>query len=91
MRHAFARSPQYGHFAIAVTLPDLRQGRSIEAEQAIEAAEAFMRGALDALPAELRSQSAIQHALAANLAAHDDFWARWLTETDQLPRPKRKR
>jgi hypothetical protein len=60
----------------------LRQARSAEAEQAIEAAEAFMRDDFDALPEGLRSREQIGTRLAALLPAHDPFWPRWVTETD---------
>jgi AAA domain, putative AbiEii toxin, Type IV TA system len=59
----------------------LAQGRSIEAERAIEAAEAFMRGDFDALPASLRTIDSIHRELSRVLAGHDDFWPRWLVET----------
>jgi len=63
----------------------LQQARSVEAEQAIEAAEALMRGDMDALPEGLRSKEAINKALKRVLAGHDDFWPRWLVETRQVP------
>jgi hypothetical protein len=59
----------------------LEQARSAEAEQAIEAAEAFMRGD-DRLPDGLRTQAEIHDRLRQLLAPHDPFWARWLTSTD---------
>ncbi|MFV8749913.1 AAA family ATPase [Nannocystaceae bacterium ST9] len=59
----------------------LTQGRSIEAERAIEAAEAFMRGDVASLPNSLRTIEAIQVELSRVLASHDDFWPRWLVET----------
>lgn len=59
----------------------LEQARSAEAEQAIEAAEAFMRGE-DDLPHGLTTQAAINDRLRQLLAPHDPFWARWLTTTD---------
>ncbi len=59
----------------------LNQARSVEAEQAIEAAEALMRGDLLKLPPRLDSQSAIHGALKRLLAPGDDFWPRWLIET----------
>ncbi|RRV42611.1 ATP-binding protein [Pseudomonas sp. o96-267] len=64
----------------------LRQARSVEAEQAIEAAEAWMRGEQAALPQKLHSQGAIHKELMRVLPGHDDFWPRWLVETRQLPR-----
>lgn len=57
----------------------LHQGRSREAERAIEAAEAFMRGA--PTPPELDTKEAIHTELVRVLAAHDDFWPRWLVNT----------
>ncbi|MBK5000475.1 ATP-binding protein [Pseudomonas sp. S31] len=64
----------------------LRQARSIEAESAIEAAEAWMRGEKAVLPPTLKSQAAIHRELERVLAGHDDFWPRWLVETKQVPR-----
>lgn len=59
----------------------LEQARSAEAEQAIEAAEAFMRGD-DDLPAGLSTRAEIDHRLRQLLPPHDPFWARWLTKTE---------
>ncbi|MEW6220050.1 MAG: ATP-binding protein [Thermodesulfobacteriota bacterium] len=56
----------------------LRQARSLEAEQAIEAAEAWMRGDRAALPATLSSKAAIHRELQRTLAGHDPFWPRWI-------------
>lgn len=59
----------------------LQQARSVEAEQAIEAAEAWMRGDKISLPENLRTQAAIDKELRRVLAGHDDFWPRWVVET----------
>jgi len=56
----------------------LRQGRSVEAERAIEAAEAWMRRDRQELPAGLRSRTEIQVELERVLAGHDPFWPRWI-------------
>jgi hypothetical protein len=56
----------------------LAQGRSLEAERAIEAAEAWMRGATSELPAELATAEAIDAELKRVLAGHDEFWPRWV-------------
>ena len=56
----------------------LEQGRSIEAERAIEAAEAWMRDAHDLLPEGLTTQEAIHAELMRVLAGHDPFWPRWI-------------
>jgi AAA domain, putative AbiEii toxin, Type IV TA system len=56
----------------------LQQARSVEAEQAIEAAEAFMRGNTDGLPKELNSNELIHEALLKSLPGHDEFWPRWV-------------
>ncbi|HRC57599.1 MAG TPA: AAA family ATPase [Kofleriaceae bacterium] len=56
----------------------LKQGRSFEAERAIEAAEAWMRGETTELPAELATQDQIHAELLRVLAGHDSFWPRWV-------------
>ena len=56
----------------------LRQGRSLEAEKAIEAAKAWMRKDQAALPEGLMSESAIHQELQRVLAGHDPFWPRWV-------------
>jgi hypothetical protein len=56
----------------------LKQGRSQEAERAIEAAEAFMRKDLKALPRNLNNRDLIEKELSATLADHDAFWPRWI-------------
>jgi hypothetical protein len=60
----------------------LSQGRSIEAERAINAANAFMRGETD-LPQGLRTQQEIHEELLRVLAGHDDFWPRWVVWAEQ--------
>jgi hypothetical protein len=57
----------------------LQQGRSRDAERAIEAAEAFMRG--DPTPPDLDTREKIHVELQRVLGGHDDFWPRWLVET----------
>lgn len=61
----------------------LRQARSREAERAIEAAEAFMRGEGDALPADLRTREEIHRELQRVLAGHDPFWPRWIVASEK--------
>lgn len=56
----------------------LKQARSREAERAIEAAEAFMRGEKAALPMDLRTRETIHGELQRVLAGHDPFWPRWI-------------
>lgn len=63
----------------------LEQARSVEAENAIEAAEAFMRGDKASLPADLQTQKAINLRLQSLLPAGDTFWPRWLVETKAIP------
>lgn len=60
----------------------LKQGRSIDAERAIEAAEAFMRGDLDALPEGLTTEEEIHEELVRVLAGHDPFWPRWIVSRE---------
>ena len=61
----------------------LEQARSMEAEQAIEAAEAFMRDEKP-LPPGLDSKKAIHAQLQKLLPAGDDFWPRWLIHTQAV-------
>ncbi len=56
----------------------LEQARSVPAEQAIEAAEAFMRGDLNALPDGLSTAEAIDAELRRVLPGDDAFWPRWI-------------
>jgi AAA domain, putative AbiEii toxin, Type IV TA system len=58
----------------------LDQARSSEAEKAIEAAEAFMRGDAKRLPPGLRTKASIQKALEKTLPGVDPFWPRWIVE-----------
>jgi hypothetical protein len=60
----------------------LAQGRSREAEKAIEAAEAFMRG--DVTPPDLNTRDKIHAELLRVLGGVDDFWPRWLVETGMV-------
>jgi len=61
----------------------LKQARSREAEQAIEAAEAYMRGDLKDLPKNLQECDAIHSELKRVLAGHDPFWPRWIVTTEK--------
>ena len=61
----------------------LQQARSKEAEEAIEAAEAYMREDADALPPDLRTREAIHQRLVDVLADHDPFWPRWVVHTEK--------
>lgn len=62
----------------------LRQARSVEAERAIEAAEAFMRqeaGAAQGAEA-LAERLEIHRELERVLAGHDPFWPRWVVSAE---------
>ena len=61
----------------------LQQARSLDAEQAIKAANAWMRGDLETLPENLKSAAAIDAALRRVLAGHDAFWPRWVIWVEQ--------
>jgi hypothetical protein len=61
----------------------LRQARSLEAEKAIEAAEAWMRGDAASLPPHLATQGAIHAELQRVLAGHDPFWPRWIVRSEK--------
>lgn len=56
----------------------LKQARSRDAETAIEAAEAFMRGDKQGLPDRLKTKDQIHKELQRVLAGHDPFWPRWI-------------
>ncbi|WP_420239453.1 AAA family ATPase [Telmatobacter bradus] len=58
----------------------LEQARSVEAEKAIEAADALMRGERP-IQAGLRSKTEIDKALRRLLPASDPFWPRWVIRT----------
>lgn len=63
----------------------LRQGRSVDAERAIEAAEASMRNDSDALRGldeNLRDKGDIHRELQRVLPGHDPFWPRWVVRTE---------
>ena len=56
----------------------LGQARSLEAERAIEAAEAFMHDSGSNNPEELRHRHQIDGELQRLLPGHDPFWPRWI-------------
>jgi hypothetical protein len=58
----------------------MKQARSKEAEVAIEAADQWMRGERNSLPAGLRSKQAINAELLRVLPGHDPFWPRWIVK-----------
>lgn len=62
----------------------LAQARSLEAERAIEAAEAWARGDQTALPSGLDTEAAIQRELERVLPSMDPFWPRWLVRTGRV-------
>ncbi len=61
----------------------LRQARSVEAERAIEAAQAYMRGDTLQCPENLREPEQIDLELQRVLAGHDPFWPRWIVWTER--------
>ncbi|MBF0323331.1 MAG: AAA family ATPase [Alphaproteobacteria bacterium] len=61
----------------------LEQARSVEAERAIKAAEAWMRGEKDSLPERLTTESAINDELIRVLPGGDHFWPRWVVWVDR--------
>lgn len=67
----------------------LDQARSLEAEQAIEAAEALMRGEKPKTP-ELKTKAAIHAQLQKLLPAGDPFWPRWLLASGALDNVNKK-
>jgi len=61
----------------------LEQARSVEAERAIESAEACMRGDSAALTADLSSREQIHQELLRVLPGHDPFWPRWIVWVEE--------
>jgi hypothetical protein len=61
----------------------LQQARSVEAEKAIEAAEAWMRGDTASLRAGLSTKEEIHAELQRVLAGHDPFWPRWIVRYEK--------
>ena len=61
----------------------LRQGRSVEAERAIDAAQAFMLGDAEHNPEHLREPDDIRRELERVLAGDDPFWPRWVVWTER--------
>ncbi len=60
----------------------LQQARSIEAEIAIEAAEAWMRNEKKGLPDNLSSAELIHNELVRVLPGSDHFWPRWIIKKE---------
>lgn len=66
----------------------LSQGRgSVPAEEAIEAAERYMRGEAAKNRPGLQHRDEIDARLKLLLGGLDSFWPRWLTRTGQVPNP----
>lgn len=61
----------------------LRQGRSVEAECAIDAAQALMLGDASQNPEHLRQTDQIHLELERALPGHDPFWPRWVVWTER--------
>lgn len=59
----------------------LEQARSVEAEQAIAAAQAYMLGE----PGFLLTEEEIHRELLRVIPGHDPFWPRWVVQTKRVP------
>lgn len=86
---AWAKQGDVRNWLVSETF-GLRQARSLDAEKAIEAAEAFMRDDVASLPAGLRTKAAIHAELVRVLAGHDPFWPRWIVAPPVEASRKRK-
>ena len=64
----------------------LRQGRSIESEEAIEAAQAYMRDDAGSILESPGERDRIHKELERVLAGHDPFWPRWVVWTEKMER-----
>lgn len=67
----------------------LKQARSVEAEDAIEAAEAWMRGDKVRLPERLSNEIEINKELIRVLPGSDEFWPRWVVWVEAEAMKKR--
>lgn len=76
---AWAKQGDVSSWLVSPTF-GLAQARSLQAESAIEAAEAWMRGERS-LPHGLDTQKSIHAALQKLLPDLDDFWPRWIVKT----------
>lgn len=61
----------------------MQQARSVEAEEAIEAAEAWMRGELTGSHGKLNTSRKIHNELIRTLPGGDHFWPRWIIWTEK--------
>jgi hypothetical protein len=61
---------------------DLRQARSREAEEAIDAAKAFIRDDRSSLPPGLKTRAQIDKRLRELLGGQDPFLVRWTVSTE---------
>jgi hypothetical protein len=65
----------------------LRQARSREAEEVIEAAEQFLAGRTAELPSQLSTRERIERGMAAVLPGDDPLWPRWRAATRRKTTP----
>lgn len=74
---------KYGDVVHWLTSPifALKQARSVEAEEAIDAARHFLRGEEAANSPELRTKESIDARLRDVLGGTDPFWPRWIAKT----------
>ena len=81
-REAWAKQGDVVNWLVSAAF-GLRQARSIEAERAIEAAEAFMRDDMQGLPEALNTLDKIHDALLHALPGGDHFWPRWVVWSEK--------
>ena len=67
----------------------LQQARSVEAEEAIEAAEAWMRGERATRAPHLAGERQIHRALEKTLPGGDHFWPRWIVWVENRQKSQR--
>ncbi|KIG17549.1 hypothetical protein DB30_03250 [Enhygromyxa salina] len=60
------------------------RGGSLESEQAIRWADAFMEGRVDEIPERFRDKRTLDEELRRVLAASDTFWARWFVSSEDV-------
>lgn len=77
--HAWAKQGDVVNWLVSDSF-GLQQGRSVEAERAIEAAETWMRREKTTPPLETHDE--IDRELRRVLPGHDAFWPRWIVKSE---------
>jgi hypothetical protein len=86
-RRPYVRHGEVGNWLVSEAF-DLKEPRSLEGEQAVDAAQALMQA--KALPTEAAVKAAVEALRRAGLPDIDTFWVRWRYFRDQVLEPTSK-